>query len=69
MLDVILHRDDAFETAVCRTRPTAQIAGSLAGIEGLDQLLGCLRAGHRYEARVIEVDRTRCHVLVERVTR
>ncbi|WP_162560743.1 hypothetical protein [Methylobacterium durans] len=69
VLDVILHRDEAFETAVCRTRPTADIAGSLAGIEGLDQLLGCLRAGHRYEARVMEVDRTRCRVLVERVTR
>lgn len=69
VLDVTLHREDPFETAVCRTRPAADIVGSLAGMEGLDQLLGCLRAGHLYEARVIEVDRTRCRVLVERVTR
>jgi hypothetical protein len=69
VLDVTLHREGPFETAVCRTRMAADIVGSLAGMEGLDQLLGCLRAGHRYEAKVIEVDRTRCRVLVERVTR
>lgn len=69
VLDVALHREGPFETAVCSTRTAAEIVGSLAGMEGLDQLLGCLRAGHRYEALVVEVDRTRCRVLVEPVAR
>lgn len=67
VLDVQLHVDREFETAVCRSRPAGDYVGSLANIEGLDQLLGCLRAGHRYEAEVADIERTRCRVIVGRV--
>lgn len=67
VLDVALHREGAFETAACLTRPARSIAGTLANIEGLDLLLGCLRAGHAYTAQVLAIDGARCRVLVERV--
>ncbi len=64
VLDVVLATSDGYEAAVCRTRTDGARLGSLAAFEGLDQLLRCLRAGRRFAARVIEVERTRCRVEV-----
>ena len=64
VLDVALHRAGAFETAVCRTRPAGRVVGTLANVEGLDELLGCLRTHHRYAATVTQVGRLLCRVAI-----
>lgn len=64
-LDVILHRSGEYEAVACRTQPPGEIVGTLANVEGLDELLGCLRTNHRYVAVVIQVGRHLCHVVID----
>jgi hypothetical protein len=67
ILDVVLHHEGEYETAVCRARSPRRIVGTLASILGLDRLIACMREGHRYEARILLIRGTYCRVLVDRV--
>jgi hypothetical protein len=67
VLDVAMHREGEYETAVCRTRSPRKIVGTLANVVGLDRLIACMRTGHQYEARIVLIRSTHCRVLVDRV--
>ena len=66
-LDVALRSVEGYEAVACLHRPSGGVAGTLANVEGLDRLIGCLKAGHRYRAIVTEVGPLRCHVVVDPV--
>lgn len=66
-LDVALRSVEGYEAVACLQRPAGDVAGTLANVEGLDRLIGCLKAGHRYQAIVTEVGPLRCHVVVDPV--
>ena len=59
-------RQERFVSVVCEVPWTGDIAGSLAAVEGLAQLIDCIKAGHVYEATVAEIEGGNCTVLVER---
>lgn len=69
VLDIVLHQDGSFETVVGKRRPDGVIVGTLANVEGLDVLIGCLRSGNFYEGAVMAASATHCRVAVRRVTR
>lgn len=67
VLDVVLRAIEGYEAVACLDRPGGRIAGTLANVEGLDRMIGCLRTGHRYLAVVTELGSLRCRVQVDPV--
>ncbi|KQT70262.1 hypothetical protein ASG51_14545 [Methylobacterium sp. Leaf465] len=66
-LDVVLRPLGGYEAVACVERQAGRIAGTLANVEGIDRMIGCLRAGHRYVAVIVELGALRCRVLVDPV--
>jgi hypothetical protein len=64
-LAVVLNSRGSATSVVCQTAG-GDAVGTLAAFRGLAQLIGCLRAGHEYEAVVQTVSATHCSVLVGR---
>lgn len=50
-LRVELEKQGNYETVVCKTQAN-EVAGALAGIQGLDTLIGCLKSRRKYVATI-----------------
>jgi len=66
MLDVDLAAEQDFDAVVCKRRADGAIVGSLAAFQGLSDLVGCMKRGHRYSAVIVKLGRTACRVHVTR---
>ena len=64
-LSVVLVDQQGFPTVVCRTS-SGELVGSLANVEDLALLIGCIQGGNHYNAIVRDVGSTYCTVFVER---
>ena len=65
-LDVELATEQDFDAVVCKRRADGAIVGSLAAFQGLSDLVGCMKRGHRYTAVIVKLGRTACRVHVTR---
>ncbi|UWU25444.1 hypothetical protein N2601_31130 (plasmid) [Rhizobium sp. CB3060] len=57
---------NGFDVVVCETAP-GSVLGSLAAFQGLAQLIGCLRSGRRYTARITAINGATISVHVDPV--
>ena len=64
-LQVAIVQQKGFPTVVCRTS-AGEIAGALANVEDLAQLISCIQRGNRYTATVRDSGPTYCTVFVVR---
>jgi hypothetical protein len=65
-LEVVLLRDGAMRSVVCRTR-THEIVGALSAFPGLAQLIRCIEEGAEYNAFIEKSSARSCAVFVSRV--
>lgn len=64
-LSVVLVEQHGFPSVACRT-DSGEVVGSLANVEDLAQLIGCMQQGNVYIATIRDVGPTYCTVFVER---
>lgn len=68
VLDVGIVGVGDFESVACLRPKERDVVGTLAAFEGLTDLIGCIRRGNRYSARVTILDRGACRVRVRRAS-